>query len=681
MSYEKIFSPIKIRGLELDNRIIVPAMGSLISNQDGTVNDNVINYVVERTKNGALMFVECTSVWPGAAQDFAPHISDDKYIPGFKKLTDAVHAAGGKVGLQIYIPAEALPNGRYDNRGKKILAPDLLFGGALGDTKVKTEEIPAIVAAFGEAARRANEAGFDAIEIHNGHNYMLHQFLSPHFNHRDDGYGGTVENCRKLPLEVVAAVRANWPEEKPLFLRISAGDDMLFDPVTKQPDGLTLDDVVEFVRQAKELGVDVCDVSRGNFQSDVGMWEGPNLFVETGFNLDRALYIREKAGIPVMAVGRFTTPDATEKALEAGADFVAWGKAHLADPEILKKTREGRVQDIRFCLGCDQACIQAYDETFPKPTKQEHISCMRNPAVGYEAEQALKPTAEPKKILVVGGGVAGLEVSRVLAQRGHKVVLAEATDRLGGQMNDAAIPPMKQAFGRAAEQMARWAAEAGVEILLNTPFSEALVKQVAPAVVINAIGAQPKACPIPGGKGVVVPAVDALRGVVPVQGNVVVIGGGCTGAETAMWARMQEGVTSVTGIESKPTFGNWPSKGRAQGFRLWVKGQDAVNTEPHPIAQLTNTTVEAVKPGAVVAHTVVRRKNRKTGQMETLKDEVKEIPADVIIYAGGTASRDGSALQNACYKYNIPCIAVGDAVRARDAVAAIHEANALGRTL
>lgn len=681
MAYEKIFTPIKIRGLELPSRIIIPAMGTIMANRDGTVNDNYINYVVERAQHGALMFLECCSVYHDAGADFSPHLSGDEYIPGFRKLTDAVHAAGGKVGIQIYIPAEALPNGRYDNRTKKILAPEMLFNGALGDTVVHTEDIPKVVAAFGDATRRADEAGFDAIEIHNGHNYMLHQFLSPHFNHRQDGYGGSVENCRRLPLEVVSSVRANWPEEKPLFLRVSAGDDELYDPKTGEFDGLTLDDVAEFVRQAHERGVDVCDVSRGNFQSDVGMWEGPNLFLKPGFNLERALYIKEKAGVPVVAVGRFTKPDVTEKALEAGADFVAWGKAHLADPEILKKTREGRVQDIRFCLGCDQACIQAYDETYPKTTKQLHISCMRNPAIGFEAEQRLQPTKEPKTVLVVGGGVAGLEASRVLAQRGHRVVLIEATDTLGGQFNVAAIPPMKQDFKLASDQMARWAREAGVEVRLNTPFNESIVAELKPDVIVNAIGSSQKPCTIPGGKGVAVSAVDVLTGKVPVHGNVLVIGGGSTGTETAMWAFEQPDVTSVTGIEQGAVFGNFESKGRGQGFRLWVRGKDAINTTPHPIKMYTNTTAEKIEAGKVTAHTFIRKRNRKTRQMETVKDEVFEIPADVIIYAGGAKPNDASALYAAAYKYNIPCIGIGSAVIDRDAVAAIHEGNNLGRTL
>lgn len=260
-------------------------------------------------------------------------------------------------------------------------------------------------------------------------------------------------------------------------------------------------------------------------------------------------------------------------------------------------------------------------------------------------------------------------------------MLIEATDTLGGQFNVAAIPPMKQDFKLASDQMARWAREAGVEVRLNTPFNESIVAELKPDVIVNAIGSSQKPCTIPGGKGVAVSAVDVLTGKVPVHGNVLVIGGGSTGTETAMWAFEQPDVTSVTGIEQGAVFGNFESKGRGQGFRLWVRGKDAINTTPHPIKMYTNTTAEKIEAGKVTAHTFIRKRNRKTRQMETVKDEVFEIPADVIIYAGGAKPNDASALYAAAYKYNIPCIGIGSAVIDRDAVAAIHEGNNLGRTL
>ena len=681
MAYEKLFAPIKIRGLEFDSRLIMTAMGSLMAPEHGDVNDRVINYLTERAKNGGFVFTECCSVYPGVAQDFALHISDDHYIEGLKKLTDSVHAAGGKIGVQIYHPAEALTNSHYDSRKVRMMAPDTLFG--IPGTRVETEEIPYIIECFGEAARRATEAGFDAIEIHNGHNYILHQFLSPHFNHRDDGWGGSVENCRKMPLAVIEAVRKNMGEHMPLFLRVSAGDDELYDK-NGNFDGLTLDDMIVFLNEAKARGVDVVDVSIGNFQSDIGLWECPNLGIPHAFNTERPFIIKEKVGLPIVAVGRLGTPDLAEKYLEQGADFIAWGHAHIADPEIVKKTREGRVDEIRYCIGCDEGCNQAYnDPTLP------HVSCMRNPAAGREGDMKIIPAAEPKKVLVAGGGVAGLEAARVLAERGHKVVLVDAADKLGGNFNLAAVAPMKQDFALAVKQMIDWAAKAGVEFKLNTVVTKEVIEEIKPDYVVNAIGASYAPCTIPGAEHAI-SAAAAMANPELLKGNVVVIGGGCVGMEVAMTAADMmvegKGVASVTGIEKKAKYAadgatQVPSYGRAQVWRMWTAGKTMVHNVPHPVKQLANTTVEEIKEGAVVAHTVVKRRDRATKQMVTVKDEVFEVAADTIVYATGMAQNDSSAIVAACEELGIPCEAIGSAKKLGHGVPAILDGALIGRKI
>jgi len=681
MAYEKLFAPIKIRGLEFDSRLIMTAMGSLMAPEHGDVNDRVINYLTERAKNGGFVFTECCSVYPGVAQDFALHISDDHYIEGLKKLTDSVHAAGGKIGVQIYHPAEALTNSHYDSRKVRMMAPDTLFG--IPGTRVETEEIPYIIECFGEAARRATEAGFDAIEIHNGHNYILHQFLSPHFNHRDDGWGGSVENCRKMPLAVIEAVRKNMGDHMPLFLRVSAGDDELYDK-NGNFDGLTLDDMIVFLNEAKARGVDVVDVSIGNFQSDIGLWECPNLGIPHGFNTERPFIIKEKVGLPIVAVGRLGTPDLAEKYLEQGADFIAWGHAHIADPEIVKKTREGRTDEIRYCIGCDEGCNQAYnDPTLP------HVSCMRNPAAGREADMKIIPAAEPKKVLVAGGGVAGLEAARVLAERGHKVVLVDAADKLGGNFNLAAVAPMKQDFALAVKQMIDWAAKAGVEFKLNTVVTKEVIEEIKPDYVVNAIGASYAPCTIPGAEHAI-SAAEAMANPELLKGNVVVIGGGCVGMEVAMTAADMmvegKGVASVTGIEKKAKYAadgatQVPSYGRAQVWRMWTAGKTMVHNVPHPVKQLANTTVEEIKEGAVVAHTVVKRRDRATKQMVTVKDEVFEVAADTIVYATGMAQNDSSAIVAACEELGIPCEAIGSAKKLGHGVPAILDGALIGRKI
>lgn len=681
MAYEKLFAPIKIRGLEFDSRLIMTAMGSLMAPEHGDVNDRVINYLTERAKNGGFVFTECCSVYPGVAQDFALHISDDHYIEGLKKLTDSVHAAGGKIGVQIYHPAEALTNSHYDSRKVRMMAPDTLFG--IPGTRVETEEIPYIIECFGEAARRATEAGFDAIEIHNGHNYILHQFLSPHFNHRDDGWGGSVENCRKMPLAVIEAVRKNMGDHMPLFLRVSAGDDELYDK-NGNFDGLTLDDMIVFLNEAKARGVDVVDVSIGNFQSDIGLWECPNLGIPHGFNTERPFIIKEKVGLPIVAVGRLGTPDLAEKYLEQGADFIAWGHAHIADPEIVKKTKEGRIDEIRYCIGCDEGCNQAYnDATLP------HVSCMRNPAAGREGDMKIIPAAEPKKVLVAGGGVAGLEAARVLAERGHKVVLVDAADKLGGNFNLAAVAPMKQDFALAVKQMIDWAVKAGVEVKLNTVVTKEVIEEIKPDYVVNAIGSSYAPCTIPGAEHAI-SAAEAMANPELLKGNVVVIGGGCAGMEVAMTAADKqekgEGVTSVTGIEKKAKYAadgatQVPSYGRAQVWRMWTAGKTMVHNVPHPVKQLANTTVEEIKEGAVVAHTVVKRRDRATKQMVTVKDEVFEVAADTIVYATGMAQNDSSAIVAACEELGIPCEAIGSAKKLGHGVPAILDGAIIGRKI
>ena len=303
-------------------------------------------------------------------------------------------------------------------------------------------------------------------------------------------------------------------------------------------------------------------------------------------------------------------------------------------------------------------------------------------------------TTAPKKVLVAGAGVAGLECARVLAERGHKVLVCEATDTLGGNFNLASKAPMKEAFATAVEQMIRWAKEAGVEFKLNTPVTEAVIAAEKPDYVVNAIGAHYAPCTIPGAENAV-SATDVLSGKVQLKGNVVVIGGGCVGMETAMFAAVQPGVTSVTGVDKKAGFGTFdqtpgwapklkggvPSYGRAQGFRLWNAGNTAIHNEPHGIKTMGSTTAEAIAPGKATVHTFIQRRNRQTKEMEVVKDETIDLPADVIVYATGMAQNDGSAIAAACEKLGVPCTAIGSAKQLGHGVPAIMDGAVLGREI
>ena len=658
-----MFEPIKIRGMTFDNRIIMPSMGTLMTGDDSMVTQRMIDYYVERAKGGAaLIFLECASIWPESTQGYALGISDDKFIPGLTQLVDAIHAVGGKVGIQLYEAAEGIMNGHADTSKLRIMTPIDRYHGKW--KAVKTEELPLIAQAFGAAAQRAARCGFDAIEIHCGHNYLLHQFLSPHFNTRTDGYGTTFENCMKFPLMCIDQVRKNWPEEKPLFMRIVAQDDYTYD-AQGNFDGLTIDNMVTFCRKAHELGVDVLDVSRGNFGKG-NIYEVPVMGIPYGFNKDNALYLKKQVGMPVMAVGRLGRPELANITLAQGADFVAWGHAHIADPEIVKKCREGRYDDIRYCIGCDQACSQAYHIPDAK-----HISCLRNPAVGRERKFALVPAETPKTILVAGAGVGGMEVACTLSARGHKVILCEKEATLGGQFRLAGMAPNKEDFAAAVDYMIRQVQLSDVELRVDTPVTPALLEELKPDHLVIATGGQMREIPVPGGS-CAVSCADILNGHRKPFGKCVIIGGGIISVEVMEYLHERGFDTTIVGGMAK--LGAGLSHGRAEAVDRYL--------EAHPeVTVITNAWVTKLEPNRVYAHVKEEKKNRRTGEVTIVREEDIEVPGDTIVSAVGSVPVDHSALEESATRLGIPYSIIGDAKKTRFAVDAIREAAELARQL
>jgi len=663
MNCEHIFKPIQIRGMTFENRIIMPSMGTLMTYEDSMVTQRMIDYYVERAKGGAaLIFTECASVWPESTQGYALGISDDKFIPGLTELVDAVHAVGGKIGIQIYEAAEGVMNGHADTSKLRIMTPvDKLRGRWKA---IPAEELPEIAAAFGAAARRAEACGFDAIEIHCGHNYLLHQFLSPHFNTRTDEYGGSLENCRKFPLMCIAETRKNWPADKPLFMRIVACDDYTYD-ADGNFNGLTIDDVAEFCKQAKALGVDVLDVSRGNFGRG-NIYEVPNMGLPFGFNKDNALHLRREVDMPVMAVGRLGRPELANVALAQGADFVAWGHAHIADPEIVNKCREGRFDDICYCIGCDQACSQAYHIPDAK-----HISCLRNPAVGREREFALQPAAVPKTILIAGGGVGGMEAAATLAQRGHKVILCEKSDVLGGQFRLAGMAPDKEDFALTVDYMVRQIKLAGVDVRMNTAVTPLLLSLIKPDELIIATGGKARELSVPGGNYAISYA-DILTGNRKPMGKCVIIGGGIISIEVMEHLNLRGFDTTIVGGLAKL------GEGLSHGREIYVQNF----LEAHPeINVVTNAWVTRLDYNKVYAHVVEKKTDRRTKEVTIVREEDIEIEADTIISAVGSVPHFYDDLVQAAQWLGIPYHIIGDAKKPRFALDAIREAAELAREL
>lgn len=635
--YKKLFEPIKIRGMELKNRIVLPAMGTKFSGKTSYVTDQLIDYHLARVNGGSgLNIVEVSSVHtPSAPRGFLS-LSEDEYLPGMKRLVDAIHEAGGKAGIQLWQGSICVG---MDKTAQILVASDMPVGPGMTLPAITAEQIGEIVECYGRAAGRAREAGFDCVEFHCAHNYLPHSFLSGGINRRTDEYGGSLNNRARFPLAALRAIRANISDAMALFMRVDAHDDYL-------AGGLTIEEVIAFCKMAGEAGVDVLDVSRGNVISAGNKFEVPPIDLPRGFNIDNAARIRKETGMLTVGVGRLNEPELAEQILEADkVDLVVMGRAQLADPEFINKVRAGRTADIDYCVGCDQGCLDGFaDLDCP------HITCLRNPAVGREKECAIVKTDQPQTVLIAGGGIAGLEAAIVLKQRGHRPILCEAAGQLGGQFLTAGMAPRKEEMKQAMEAMGAKAARLGVDIRMNTQVTSGTVAEIKPHTVFNAIGAEPMIPDIPG---VLLPFVmnshDVLNGKAAPAGKVAVIGGGMVGMEAAEY--LAEKGCQVTVLEMLPEF--CADMGSAR------KTCVTESVYARGIVPVTEVTVTAVEAGKVIG--------RKGG-------ETVEYPCDYAVLAIGSKSRCGKELEDAAYENGCGYMVIGDAGMARRALNATREA-------
>ncbi|WP_066889455.1 FAD-dependent oxidoreductase [Clostridium nigeriense] len=645
MAFENVFSPIKIRGMEMKNRVIFPAMGTKMVGEDKMVTDQLINYHVARAIGGnGLNFTEVCSVYDKASPKTFLAISDDKFIPGLKKLTDAIHKAGAMAGVQLWLGGSAVLFG--DPTAMVVTPSDLKLQENYVIKAATKEIIDECIQAFGDAARRAVEAGFDALEFHAGHNYTPHSFLSKAFNKRTDEYGGSLENRARFLLECIRSIRANIPEDMPLFMRIDAHDDYL-------EDGLTIEDTIQFCKWAKEAGVDALDVSRGNFSSAAIKYEVPPVDLPRGFNVDNASRIRKETGMLTVAVGRINDPEQADEIIKDGkADMVVIGRAQLADPEFCNKSMNGKVEDIIRCVGCNQGC---YDG-FASP-EVPFITCLRNPALGREAEFTLEKTNNPKKVLIVGGGVAGLQAAMELKDRGHNPILCEASETLGGQFVLAGAAPRKGEMKDAAIAMGEMAKRKEVDVRLSTPVTPEVIKDINPDEIIIAAGAEPMKLNVPGANlEHVTNSHDILAGNSMATGEVVVIGGGLVGLEVAEY--LSGTVNKITVVEML----NEVAKDLGQLRKVCVME----NLYHESIKTITEAKCIEIKDKSIVID--------RNGDIE-------EVPCDSVVVAIGARSRDFSNLTDYCKENNISYHIIGDAVRARRALNCIEEAVKVAREI
>jgi NAD(H)-dependent 7beta-hydroxy-3-oxo-delta4-cholenoic acid oxidoreductase len=517
-----LFSPITIATMELKNRIAMAPIGADFATPEGQVTDTMLGYYEARAKGGvALIFVEVTSVV--GYLKYMPNqlgLWDDKFISEFEKLAKAVHAHGAKLAPQLIHPgAENHPA----LSGSESVGPSRIRSQVTREMpkELSMEEIEEIIEAFGQAAKRAREAGCDGVQVHAAHAHMLvGAFMSPFRNKRFDAYGGSIEGRLKLPMEIIKQIKSRAGHDFPVILRIS-GDEII-------PGGRTIQETQYIAPMLAEAGVDAFEISRGVYP-DFSWSIYPPTGTPLACNAPYAAAVKEVVEVPVIVVGRINSPLIAEHILRTGkADMVSMGRALLADPELPKKAAEGRFEDIAPCIGCLTGCVGARAGGNP-------MTCLVNPAVGKEREMALIATGKPKRVIVVGGGPAGLEAARVAALRGHHVTLFEKELKLGGQLNLAAVPPFKQEICLTLKYLSTQVEKAGVKLEMGREANPDLIRDLKPDVVIIATGATPFIPDIPGsGKEKVSTAWDVLAGNAAQRArNIVVLGGGMVGCEVA----------------------------------------------------------------------------------------------------------------------------------------------------
>jgi 2-enoate reductase len=637
----QLFEPGTIGELWIKNRIAMAAMGiGGLVEPDGRLSQQGIDYYVARAKGGVGLIITSLArvsreIDHTRKHPFVRQLMADSniYVARLNELADAVHDYRAKVAVQLTAGFGRVAGHEF-----------LVEGGAVGPSaqpcfwdpnvttrELTTEEVDRLVQAFGFGAEVLKSAGVDAVELHAHEGYLFDQFTTSLWNKRTDKYGGDLDGRLRFALEVVKAIKEGAGTNFPVIYR--------FGLTHYLPGGREIDEGLEMARRLEAAGVDALHVDAGCYET--WYWAHPPTYQPPGCMVDLAEMVKQSVRIPVITVGKLGYPELAERVLQEGkADFIALGRALLADPEWPNKVRRGQYEDIRPCIG-DHSCLRRVRE-------RKVIGCTVNPAAGMEKQLAVSRAEKRKSVLVVGGGPGGMQAAMIAALRGHEVHMWEQNDTLGGNLIAASVPGFKRDYRRLTDFLVSQVKKLGVAIELGNEATPELIKDMGSDVVVVATGAQPIIPQVPGReKGRAVSAIDVLLGKHEVRDSVIMIGGGLTGCETALHLAGQGRKLTIVEILDAPVRDLY-SANRQHLLKL-LRDED--------VKILTETSVVEIIEGGIIVRD-------KYGEMSTLMGDV--------VWAVGLESNKGlwEALMD-----TVPgdVHAIGDCVEPRRVISAIWE--------
>lgn len=661
MKLDHLFSTFCIKGMELKNRSVMPAMGTGYASSDGTVTDRLLAYLARRAAGGTAMIITEVCAVDTRGKGFPNELGawDDHLVPSLARIPDALHPYEAKAVLQLHHAGrETFPIAAGGTPEAPSAIPSVILGQPCEEMSMS--RIIQVVDAFGKAAARAKKAGFDAVEIHGAHGYLLTQFLSPFSNQRSDAYGGSEENRSRFALEVVEAVRGAVGTDYPVIIRISA-DELI-------RGGYDLEFMKRLCPSLVAAGADMIHVSLGVY-STPGNLSIASMDTDPGFNLFRARAIKEATGVPVIGVGR-VGPELADQAIARGdADLIAFGRQHLCDPDFMNKLQQGNEKGIRWCAACNQGCIERLSFEMKSATCTFNPSCGREFKEGQRAGGAMHgPGAlatgqghvagapgNGRRVWIIGAGPAGLSAALAASGKGCAVEIFEKDGAPGGQVRPASRPPHKEAFMDWVNWAVNRLEKQKVSIRLSEEITGSRLFADRPDAVILASGALPVVAGIPGiDSAHVHDARDVLMGKVGLKDPAVILGAGYVGMETADYL-IEKGIRVVVlEMQAMPPVGKFTAHGywlnkriRKGGGRL-IFGAEVTNIGPD--------TVSFVR-----------------------KDQEWRESAAMVVTAMGARSENG--LEAVLKDLDIPCRTVGDAESPRRLLEAIHEGHKAGREI